>query len=255
MRKVMRTLVFAFILGAGLVMVRCTQDNTAPTKATVQLEMRATTTLSTLNPAGRTEATGLTFDSVMLGVTRMKFQTQDETHHESEMDSLHGMNSDDESDSLVSQFKGPFIVDLIKGTSTPDFGIATLLPGVFEQVKFKLGPVLPDGNSIFISFTYLPNGATTSVKVVYSTKARLKLEIKKKGGFNIDVASLHPILVTLDLDLLFSNIDLSSAVADTNGVVRINSNSNAALAELITRNLREGMKTGEDKNHDHHIDD
>ena len=179
----------------------------------------------------------------------------DESNSESEIDSLHGPNSDDGSDSLESEYKGPFIVDLIKGTSTPDFGVAALLPGIIEQIKFNLGPVLADGNSIFISFTYLPDGTTVPVKVEYSTTDRIKLEIKKTDGFNFDVANIHPILVTLNLDFLFSTLDLSMVAVDTDGVIRINDNSNADLADLISHNLREGMKTGEDKNGDHEIDD
>jgi hypothetical protein len=254
MKKSMGRIVFAFIIVSGLALGSCTHENNSPSQPTVQLDVRATTALSTLNPAGRTQASGLTFDTILLGVTKIKFQTHDESHRESEMDMMHGPDSDDQSDSLNSEFKGSFILDLIKGTSTPDFGIATITPGVFDQIKFKLGPVLDSGNSIYVSFSYLPAGVANPVRFVFSSKARIKLEIRKKDGFKIDSLGLHPILITMDLDHMFSGVDLSTAVPGSDGVIRINKDSNADLYELIIHSFREGMKGGEDRNHDHHID-
>jgi hypothetical protein len=54
---------------------------------------------------------------------------------------------------------------------------------------------------------------------------------------------------------MFAAVNLSTAVPDSDGVIRINSNSNADLYELIIHSFREGMRGGEDRNHDHHIDD
>jgi hypothetical protein len=240
---------------ASLLATSCNNEDTNdPTMARVDLEIKATTALSTLNSA-RIQATGLSFDTVLLGVTELEFESLEENEMEAENDSLDGPEMDGEDDEEEVEFEGSYVVDLINGTSTPDFGIADLLPGVFEEIELKMGPVLEDGNSIYVSFTYTPDSASAPVRVIYSDTEEIEIEIENENGFNIDAASLHPILVTLNLDLLFADIDLSQTDVDADGVIRINPGSNTDLVEMITHRIEEGMEAGEDEDDDDEIDD
>jgi hypothetical protein len=52
---------------------------------------------------------------------------------------------------------------------------------------------------------------------------------------------------------MFANIDLNTTTADVDGVVRINNESNADIANQIAANLGDVMRGGEDE--DGEIDD
>ena len=54
----------------------------------------------------------------------------------------------------------------------------------------------------------------------------------------------------MDLDDLFMNVDLGSAEIDTDGVIRINDNSNKSLATQIEENLDESFEAEEDEEDD-----
>ncbi len=246
--------VFALLTGAALLIGGCKNDEN-PSMAQINLEMKATTALSTINTGARTMAEGLTFDTILLGVTDLEFESLGEIEQEAENDSLDGPDNHGESENEDLEYQGAFVVDLISGTSTPDFGLAELQPGLFESLEVKLGPILENGNSIFVSFTYLPDSSSAPVRVEYSDKEEVEIKIEKEGGFNLDLTSLHPILVTLDLDQLFAQVDLSQAVVDNDGVIRINHDSNPDLSEMISHSIEEGMNAGEDKDHDEEIDD
>jgi hypothetical protein len=73
---------------------------------------------------------------VLLGVTELEFETSDAA-----------LQDDDDID-----FESRYVVDLINGTSTPDFGIADIKPGVYEEIEFEVAGLLDDGASVFIAF-------------------------------------------------------------------------------------------------------
>ena len=54
---------------------------------------------------------------------------------------------------------------------------------------------------------------------------------------------------------MFANIDLNTATADADGIVRINNNSNVDIAVQIAANLSDVMHGGEDEDGDGEIDD
>lgn len=232
----------------------CNSDNDEPSLSRVQLEMKATTSLSTIATSGRMMSTGLIFDEVLVGVTELEFETFEENETEQESDDLDGDDGDGEDENDEVEYKGDFTVDLLNGTVTPDFGFADVVPGIYEEIEIEMGPVLEGGNSIFVAFRY-PTGNGDTLNVEFSTAEEFELEIEDESGFQLDGGSVHDIIVQFDLDVLFSNIDLSQAVADGDGVIRINSSSNSGLSDLIEANLENALEAGEDKDGDDEIDD
>ncbi len=242
-------LVLVVLMGA---LISCESD--APTAANVNLEMKATTSLSKINGSGRGMATGLVFHDVLLGVTELEFETQEEDQSEEDHDSEDGEDHDGEDENEDIEFEGHFVVDLIHGTSTPDFGVADLLPGLYKEIEIALGPVLEHGNSIFIAFE-LPREGEETVKIEYSSSAEFEIEIEREAGFQLEGGHLNQVLVLLDLDALFSGIDFNHAVIDADGVIRINESSNANLAALIETHLGNVLEAGEDDDDDGEIDE
>ncbi len=240
-----------FLMILGTVLQSCS-DSDDPSATRVDLEMKATTSLSTLK-SGRTKNSGLEFQEVLIGVTELEFETleEDDAEENGEYDDEDG---DGEDDNEEVEFEGRFVVDLINGTSTPDFGVSTVVPGVYEEIEIEMEPILEGGNTMFIAFEFTPEGADP-VNVEYSNKYDLEFEIERDAGFTLDDGALNRILIIFDLDALFDGVDLNTASADTDGVVRINENSNADLADIIENNLDDVLEAGEDDDDDGDIDD
>ena len=62
-------------------------------------------------------------------------------------------------------------------------------------------------------------------------------------------------MVLLDLDVLLSSVDLSTAEADDDGVIRVNDSSNSKLALQILSRLEDSCEAGEDADDDDDIDE
>lgn len=229
-------------------------NNDEPTAEGIKLQMRAVTSQSTIN--GRTSATGLKFSQILLGVRELEFETLEEDDLEDSNDDIDGDNDDGEDDNEEVEFEGSFVVDLINGTSTPDFGLASVQPGIYEEIEIEMGTILENNNSIFIAFSYTPDGGGSAVQVEFSSQEEIEFEIEDETtGFQLDANALTNMLVLLDLDALFSGIDLSTAVADEDGVVRINDSSNSGITQQILSNLEDACDAGEDDDNDGDIDE
>ena len=104
-------------------------------------------------------------------------------------------------------------------------------------MEVEMEPVMDDGNTIFVAFNYTPEGATEVIGYEYSNNYELEFEIEDEDGFQIDEGVLNQMLIIVDLDALFTDVDLSMATADEDGIVRINDSSNQVIAMAIAENL------------------
>lgn len=231
----MKTKIQLFLLTIGSLLVgACGSD---PALEGVRMKMKVVTTQSSIN--GRLNATGLTFTDIMIGVDEIEFETE----LEDDQEDIAG-----EDDNLEVEFEGPYVVDLINGTSTPSLGIGDVPTGVYDELEIEMAPVLANGNTVFIKFT--ANGKTYE----FSTTEEIEFEIEDLSGYTIDANSLQNILVLIDLDAVFAGIDLSGATADEDGVTRINDSSNSDIAQAILDQLENSCDAGEDDDRDGDID-
>jgi hypothetical protein len=251
MNKLFKATVLILFVGLAITMQSCSSE---PGVANVNLEMKATTELSSINPSGRVMTNDLVFTDVLLGVTEIEFETLEEESSENSSD-MDDHDGDGEDDNEEVEFEGNFVVDLIAGTSTPDFGVADIAPGIYEKLEIELSPILDGDMSVFVAFEFTPDGATEPVKYEYSNSTGMEFKIEDEGGFQLDENMLNQILVFVDLDVMFSGIDFSMAAVDSDGIVRINGSSNSDLAALIAGNLGGMMHGGEDEDGDGEHDD
>jgi hypothetical protein len=255
MRNIRSIIIYALGLSASLIIfIACGNESNDPTLAQANLEMKAVTLESSIKN-GRTKATAFEFTEIVVGVTEIEFEALEEDDDDYDDESLEDSDNEEEDDNEEIEFEGNFVVDLIRGTSTPDFGIANLTPGLYEEIKIKMEPILDGGNTVFISFNFLPDGGSESITVEYSNSLYLEIEIEDESGFSLDAGTVNQILVVLDLDKLFVNIDLINAVADSDGIIRINNNSNQDLAPLINSNFKDALDGDEDEDGDGEIED
>ncbi|MFQ3213552.1 MAG: hypothetical protein ACI9C9_001082 [Marivirga sp.] len=241
-RSMIKISMFVLLFAAGIFLQSCSED-IDPSAAQVRLEIKAQTALSTIN--GRTTNTGFVFKEVLLGVTEIEFETLEE-------DAKEDAEGEDEADEI--EFEGEFIVDLINGTSTPDFGIADIVPGIYEEMEIEMAPILNGGFSIFVSFEFT-NTNNEVVIVEYGNSDELEFELENETGFVLEAGAANQMLVLFNLDALLAGVDFNTAAADNDGVVRINNSSNLDLARLIDSNLDQVLDAGEDDDDDGDIDE
>ena len=245
-------LIILITIALSVLLSSCS-DGDDPMLARVEVKMKATTSNATIQKSARTAGNELIFREVLLGVTELELEKLDDDDDNENDSSDDNDNGDDDDDEI--EFEGNFVVDLIEATSNPDFGIANIAPGLYEEIELEMSPILEGGNTIFVVIEYLPDGASEPFIIEYSNKEELEIEFERDSGFRLDEGSLNQMLVLLDLDLLFEGIDFSAADADTDGTIRINANSNSGLASKIEANLERALEAGEDEDGDDDIDD
>lgn len=247
----MKTTFFAVMMMMTIALMSCNDEGAAVSGLAVN--MKATTTVSKVSKGGRVQAGGYTFEQALLGVREFEFETKEEDNSE---DDLSGSSSDDdgEDDNEEVEFKGQYVVDLIKGTSTPELDNGKLKPGIYEEFEVELDRYLANGNSLFIVFKYKPDTGD-SVKVEVSTKATLEFEFEDDNGFEIVDEKVTNYLVLINLDNLFTGVDLSTAIKSEDGVIRINDTTNTSLLSIIKNNFDTSCEGGKDDDNDDDIDD
>lgn len=234
----MKTTLFALMM--AMTMLMSCNDN-GPAMEGLNLTMKATTSTSKINKSGRVQSGGYAFETAMLGVREFEFETEDDDD-----------NGDDDSEEV--EFKGSYVVDLIAGTSSPEFVNGNLKPGFYEEFEIELGKTLANSNTMFFVFKYKP-ATGDSVRVEFSSKESLEFEFEDNNGFEVKEGALKNFLVLINLDNLFNGVDLSKATVSDDGVVRINDTTNSSLASIVKSNLEKSCEGGDDDDDDDNIDD
>lgn len=232
----MKEYILLFLLVGSILFPGCSDETGI---RGLKLKMKATSELSTIN--GRTDGSELVFTQILIGVQELEFETEEEDEAED--------SSGHEDDSDEIEFEGDYVVDLIAGTSTPSFELSRVMPGVYDKIEIEMGPILENGNTVFVAFTY------NSTPIEFSTGKEIEVEIEKLGGIELDENTVKNLLVILNLDELFANLDLSQLVVSEDGVIRVNDTNNADFTKQILSNIHHAFDAGDDDDHDDEIDD
>jgi hypothetical protein len=264
----MKMLSISIFLGLVLLFTSC-GESVDPVQGDVKMVMKATTTTGTINSGARVAESGIEFTIAMIGITEIELESLESSSDDGDDDSNDDGDDDSDDDGdddsddgsgnhhdgeFEIEYEGQFIVDLIAGTSDPDFGIADLFPGTYKEIELKLRPIMDDGNSLFIAFSFQPTSGDP-VNVEISSKRELEFEVENHDGIQVEGNNLSQILLLFNLDEVLEGIDFSQADVDEDGVIRINDNSNVAFTGSVLSNFVKSCKSGEDDDHDHEFDD
>lgn len=182
------------------------------------------------------------------------------------------------------EFEGPFVVDFVWETVTPDLPQIELLPGTYDNIELKLDkvdgddldaagePLVADtdplfGNSIYLEGTY--TGTTAGGDVIdmpFSLSFDFDEEFELSGigdtatGLLVEDGQLNPIIVAFRMAqwFVFDNpetnsdglIDFGNLVTDAGPVVALDESAtgdNATIREIIKDNIEESADYGEDE--------
>ena len=219
-----------FSIFSVMILFSCNGDG--PAAPQLQLGMKAVTTASVIT--GRSSHGVVTYQEFKVGVSKVELQTAIER----------------EDPAQEAEYKGSYIVDLLVGTSEPDFGDVGLVPGNYDKVEFTLSPLIPGGKTLWVRFIHDQD------QFELSTTQELDLEVEGLSALGLsNVRKSLELLVLVDLDLLLQGITLDGLTPGNDGVVRIDETNNAKLLEDILANLKDSCEAGEDEDRDGEIDD
>jgi hypothetical protein len=215
---------FATIL--ALVFTGCTEDSpSVNTQAGFSIQQE--TSLNKSNEKTKTVVNPLngniTFSKVLFGVSKISIKQE---------------NKDSKKESEVT-FNGPYVFNVLTGTSNPPIAPAEAEPGKYSEVSFKIDNVLPDGNSIEIYGTYEYNNISFNFE--FTTDITHEFEIDNEHGLQISEGDIAQFILFLDVKSLFEGIDITHLKFDIDNVVRINLSSNSELSKVINYNFSSSM--------------
>jgi len=131
----------------------------------------------------------------------------------------------DDDDGPRIRITGPYLVDLMAGTSTPSLSDLLLPPLVYNQIKISFDSVdeddeeeLVDSEDPILGNTLVASGSFTYDATDYTFDLALdfddEIEFENVDGAAIDAATLNNLVVELDVNSWFSNVSVGECLAD-----------------------------------------
>ncbi len=223
----------AFLL---FVLTSCNEEDSPLATTKVGFSVQQQTSLNKSDGKNKTVVNPLNgninFSKVLLGVTEISIKQKSDISEKGSTQEI--------------SFSGPYVFDILSGTSNPPVAPVEIEPGKYSKLKFKIDNVLPEGNSILIYGTYQYNNISFDFE--FTTDITQEFEIENKYGLQVSEGDISQFLLLLDIKALFEGIDITNLKFDFDNVVRINLSSNTELAKVISQNFNSAMCL--EKDHD-----
>lgn len=171
----------------------------------------------------------------------------EEEPFEAEGDKKFGLGGDDEWDKVL--IAGPFVADLILGTTTPDLTDILIPSGVYTRIDVELGEADDsDGNlesgDPLIGHTLVAHGRFTYEGQRRDLTIRLKfheeIRFRHPDGIEISEDGANDVVVTLDASTWFDGINLSACL-DLEGLI-LNEDGSLVIDEEAGRGECDGIE-------------
>jgi hypothetical protein len=127
--------------------------------------------------------------------------------------------------------EGNFNIDLLTGTSNPPLPTVTIPAGTYNELEVEIGDDDDNGNGqvVFsIKGTGPANGTMVPFEVAVTQAFELEI-LDDDAGIFLPEGDIKNMTIWVDVLNAMSALDLSSATADSDGVIRISENKNSSL--------------------------
>lgn len=153
------------------------------------------------------------------------------------------------------KWRGPYMYDLVNGTTTPEIPAADLTDGSYRRIEFKIVPnrtlAATDpmlNNSIYIEGSV----AVAGVESAFTVSMRIDQEFKLMGAgaFKVDPSVDNALTVAFDPATWFTGVSFAAATPNALGVIEVNETSNALIWQAIAKNCKTSTRFGKDDDGD-----
>jgi len=166
-------------------------------------------------------------------------------------DDMEEMDDHDEYD-----FQGPYLIDLLAGTSEPEIPLAEIEPGMYSKAEAEIAYFEDIGFSVYLHGYLSPDNAEDQqVEFEYTYAQSEDFKIENPDGFEITADMINNVWVLIDLNALLEGVDFTEAIVDEDGIIHLNKKSNRDLADIIESNLEAASELVLDEDADGEIDD
>jgi hypothetical protein len=175
-------------------------------------------------------------------------ETDNETEKEKECEDAHEL-----------ALKGPFVIDLLTGASTPDLGTLSVPAGVYDRVKIEMHHGQNDstlgGRTLVAHGTLtLADGSTKPFSLSLTLDENLK--IKSDSGMTLDAGTLNTVAVKLMAGDWLKGIDIASCMGSIDpAAASVDITEESPLGKcldaehILKGNFRDSFRA-EDRDHD-----
>ena len=185
-----------------------------------------------------------TIDSASIVIGKIELKRDDRSQESTETENENEYN-----------FTGPYIIDLLEGTSKPGIPVSGISPGTYNKFDAEMEFIDTIGYSFVLQGNFSNvGGEIQNIPFEYTYTQSEDFKIINPDGFEISADMLNNVWVYIDLQQLLSGLDLSDAMVDRDDVIRLNNESNRDLADIIEMNLEKASELGLDDNNDGEID-
>jgi hypothetical protein len=197
--------------------------------ATVQMDIRASASAALAKSSdlilGDTSGAHVVLTEAKLAISRIKLHSESESDrcdsaedHRKKDDSSKSADEVErecEDDEKVA-FAGPFIVDLLTGTSTPPLGSLSVPAGPYRKVKVELhqgqnGSALDGKTLVAAGSVTFADGTTRPFNLSLTLNENLK--IKSKSGLTLDAGTVNTVAISILAGNWLKGLDLAGCLA------------------------------------------
>lgn len=227
---------FIMIIGLAFLISSC--EKTVDTGVSLTIKATTVTAKSTTG--------AITFSEATLGIEKIELKMEEE-----EFDG--DVTGEMENEDMEFDFEGPFIVDLLLGTSDPDLSSVAFEPGVYNKFEAKISNVIDDTHSIIIKGMYSALDGT-DYGFIFKSDDEIEFKIESDLGFTVTEGSMLDLVVNFDLPALFSQINLENAVINADNMILLDNDNNSEIANQIESLLDDVAEMEEEDEEDDDMD-
>lgn len=158
-------------------------------------------------------------------------------------------NDSGEEEENEYNYAGPYVINLLDGSSDPELPLTEIVPGVYNKAEAELVPVVEDSYSVVISGMF----GDTPYTFLWTNTEDFKAESDQ--GFELSAEILNNLLISIDLHALFEGVDFELAVVNNDGNIILSKDSNTDLADIVEANIEAASEIGLDQDTDSVIDE
>jgi len=226
MRKIIAILTFWCF---GFIITSCSEEEIG--FADVKLAISSNSSVS--GPSNGRISGHLEFTQALIGIEKIEIKS----------------NESGEEDDNEYNYIGPYVVDLLNGSSDPELPFTEIQPGVYNKVEAELVPVVENSYSVVIRGMF----GDTPFTFLWTNTEDFKAESDQ--GFELSAEILNNLLISIDLHALFEGVDFEQAEVDEEGNIILSKDSNTDLTDIVENNIEAASEIGLDQDTDGEIDE
>ncbi|MBI1315407.1 DUF4382 domain-containing protein [bacterium] len=134
-------------------------------------------------------------------------------------------DEDSNGDDVEIDIEGEFTFDLLTGTSLPALPTASIPAGTYDELDIELGDD-DNGNAVSLYADGTRDGVSFEIEVRGEVEFSMEDDV---NGIVINANQTTPLTANMAIATVVDQLDWTGAVADGDGVVRINATSNTSM--------------------------